>query len=674
MSSAAGPLWAAGYIDAMRTARLLGVILTVLGAGLLLAPSAGAQPPLQLTDYVTDDAGALSEPGRAAVTSAVDKLYAERHVRLWVVYVDTFSGQDAENWGRATRGMSDLGDYDALLAVATTGRAYAFLVPSAIKTVNSAQVDNLRREKIEPALRNGDWSGAALAAANGLDPATHSSSKAVLLAALGVIAVAVLVLLVVMRYRARRRRADALAAARRVDPTDADALAGIPLEALDDLSRSMVVEVDNAARTSSNELDVAVAEFGEGRTRPFTEAVANAKAALAQAFTVRQQLDDGTPETPEQRRELLTRVIVSAARADRELESQREAFEQLRDLVINAPSRLDGLTQQYVELTAHIDPAAQRLAELRHEFDPAALTSVSGNVAAAKERLEFADRNIGLAREAAVRAVSGQQTALVDAVRAAEAALGQARSLLDAVDNAAADIRHSIDGLPSLIGDAQAGIARADELLKEQKAKSAHGGELSAARDAAGRAVDYARGSGATDPLGAFAQLTRADADLNRALATIAEERASAERLRRSYQQALFTAESRVRAVSDYIDTRRGTIGPEARTRVAEAARHLQAARDEEATDMAEAIAHANTASMLAAQAQSLANDDVRAAQQVYAGRGGSDMGAMVGGLILGDLLGGGMRGGFGGWTPTSYGGSPGGSSGGGLMGGGGRF
>ncbi|CPR01504.1 transmembrane protein [Mycobacterium bohemicum DSM 44277] len=209
MSSAAGPLWAAGYIDAMRTARLLGVILTVLGAGLLLAPSAGAQPPLQLTDYVTDDAGALSEPGRAAVTSAVDKLYAERHVRLWVVYVDTFSGQDAENWGRATRGMSDLGDYDALLAVATTGRAYAFLVPSAIKTVNSAQVDNLRREKIEPALRNGDWSGAALAAANGLDPATHSSSKAVLLAALGVIAVAVLVLLVVMRYRARRRRADA---------------------------------------------------------------------------------------------------------------------------------------------------------------------------------------------------------------------------------------------------------------------------------------------------------------------------------------------------------------------------------------------------------------------------------------------------------------------------------
>ena len=478
-----------------------------------------------------------------------------------------------------------------------------------------------------------------------------------------------------MRYRARRRRAAALAAARRADPTDANALAAVPIEALDDLSRSMVVDVDNAMRTSSNELDVAIAEFGEQRTQPFSQALKNAKAALSQAFTVRQQLDDDIPETPAQQRELLTRVIVSAARADRELESQREAFEKMRDLVINASSRLDGLTQQYVELTTRIDPAAQRLAELRNDFDPAALASVSGNVAAAKERLEFADRNIGAARAAAGQAVSEQQAALVDAFRAAESALGQARALLDAVDNAAGDIRHAIAGLPSVIADAQAGIERADELLKKtQNTKSAHAGELVAARDAAGRAVEYARGGGSADPLGAFGQLTKADADLDRILATIAEEQANAERLRRSYQQALFTAESRVRGVSDYIDTRRGIIGPEARTRIAEATRHLQAARDKATTNVTEAIAHANAASTLAAQAQSLANDDLQSAQQAYAGRGGSDTGAMLGGIIIGDLLGGGMRGGLGGWSPTSFGGSSGSSSDGGLMGGGGRF
>lgn len=659
----------------MRTARLLGVVLAILTTGLLVTPSAAAQPPFRLPGYVTDNAGVLSGSSRAAVTSAVDKLYTDRHIRLWVVYVDDFAGQSAENWAKRTYSASELQNYDALLAVSTTGRAYAFLVPSAIKTVNASQVDDLRRNQIEPALRAGDWSGAAVAAANGLDSTPRSPGRVILLVALGVIVIAGVLLVLVMRYRTRRRRAAALAAARQVDPTDVNALAAVPLEALDDLSRSMVVEVDNALRTSSNELALAVDEFGEERTQPFTQAVNNAKAALSQAFTVRQQLDDDTPETPAQRRELLTRAIVSAARADRELESQTDAFEELRDLVINAPSRLDALTQQVVELTSRVAPAEQRLAELHNEFAPAALTSVSGNVTTAKERLAFADRNISSARALADQAVSGQQTGLVDAVRAAESALGQARALLDAVDSAAGDIRHAVDKLPSVMADIQAGIQHANEQLQlqNQNAKSTHTSELLAARDAAARAVDSARSGGATDPLDTFARLAKADADLNRLLATLAKEQASAERLNRSLEQALFTAESRVRGVSEYIDTRRGSVGPEARTRLAEAKRHLGAAQEKKSANPAEAIAHANAASTLAATAQSLANADVQSAQRAYARRRGDDTGALLGGIIIGDLLSGGMRGGFGGWSPTSFGGTS-SSSGGGFMGGGGRF
>ncbi len=668
----------------MRTARLLGAILTILTAGLLLAPPAGAEPPFRLSGYITDNAGALSGTGRATVRSAIDRLYADRHVRLWVVYVDDFSGQSAVNWAQRTMRASELGDYDALLAVATTGRAYAFLVPSTVQGVTGTQVDNLRHDQIEPALRDGNWSGAALAAANGLDRSSSSSGRVLLLIALGVIAAAVVVLLVVMRYRTRRRRAAELAAARRVDPTDPNALAAVPLTALDDLSRSKVVEVDNAVRTSSNELALAIDEFGERRTEPFSTAVNNAKTALSQAFEVRHQLDDGTALAPAQRRELLTRVIVSAARADRELDAQTEAFEKLRDLVINAPSRLDALTGQYVELTARITPAEQRLAELHNEFDAAALVSVSGNVAAAKERLAFADRNISAARDLAGKAVSGRQTGLVDGVHAAESALGQAGALLDAVDNAADDIRHAIASLPSVMTDIQTGIKRANEQLqKGQGTRSPHTGDLIAARDAAARAVDGARGS--ADPLGSFAQLTKADADLDRLLSTVAEEQATAERLNRSLEQALFTAQARVRGVSDYIDTRRGSIGAEARTRLSEAKRHLQAAQDKKSTNVAEAIAYANAASTLAANAQSLANADVQSAQRALARRESSDSGAMIGGIIIGDLLSGGMRGGlggwrggFGGWSPTSFGGSSSGSSpgsgGGGFVGGGGRF
>jgi predicted nucleic acid-binding Zn-ribbon protein len=659
----------------MRTARLFSVILTILTVGLLLAPPAGAQPPSQLTNYVTDNTDVLSNSGRATVAAALGKLYTERHIRLWVVYVDNFSGLSAVNWAQRTSRASDFGDYDALLAVSTAGRAYAFLVPSTVKGVSQRQVDDLRRNQIEPALRNNDWSGAAVVAADGLNVAPSSSGRVLLLGVLGLIVVAVVVLMIVMRYRARRRRAAALAAARRVDPTDADALAALPVEALDDLSRSKVVDVDNALRTSSNELTVAIDEFGAGRTDPFSKAVDNAKAALSQAFTVRKQLDDGTPLTAEQRRQLLTTVIVSAARADRELESQTEAFEQLRDLVVNAPSLLDGLTQQYVELTSRVTPTEQRLVELHSEFDAAALTSVSGNIATAKERLAFADRNISSARDLAGQSVSGQQAGLVDSFRAAESALGQARALLDAVDTAADDIRRAIAALPSVIADLEAGVKQANGRLQPtQNRKSAHTRDLIAARDAAARALDDARGGGSADPLSAFVRLTQADTVLDRLLATLANEEANADRLNRSFEQAVFTAESRVRGVSEYIDTRRGSIGADARTRLEEAKRHLQAAQGKKSTNIAEAIAHANVASTLAAQAQSLANADVQSAEHAYARRrGGNDTGALLGGIIVGDLLSGGLRGGLGGWSPTSFGGSS-GTSDGGFMGGGGRF
>jgi predicted nucleic acid-binding Zn-ribbon protein len=662
----------------MHVARLLGVILAILNVGLtgqlLLAPPAGARPPFRLADYLTDSAGVLSASGRVDVRSAVDQLYADRHVRLWVVYVDDFGDLTAENWAKRTYATSDLGGYDALLAVSTSGRAYAFLVPSTVHSVNASEVDNLRHMQIEPTLREGNWSGAAIAAANGLNKSPNSAGRVALLVVLGVIVVVVVVLLIVMRYRNRRRRAAALAAARRVDPTDENALAAVPLEALDDLSRLMVVDVDNAVRTSSNELALAIDEFGQERTDPFIRAVNNAKAAISQAFTVRQQLDDDTPETPAQRRELLTQVIVSAARADRELESQTEAFDQLRDLVINVPSRLDGLTQQYVELSARIRPTEQRQAELHNEFDAAALNSVSGNISTAQERLAFADKNISAARDLTAHVESGQQNDLVDAVRAAESALGQARSLFDAVDSAANDIRHAVASLPSLMTEIQTAITQANEQQQQSsKSKSAHTGELIAARDAAIRAVDTARGAGSADPLGAFVRLTKVDAELSRVLATLAEEKVAADRLNRSLEQALFTAESRVRGVSEYVDTRRGSIGSEARTRLAEAQRHLHTAHDTRTTNLAEAIAHANAASTLAAQAQALANADVQSAQRAYSRRSGDDTGALIGGIIISDLLRGGMGGGFG-WSPTSFGGSSRNSSGGGLMGGGGRF
>lgn len=671
----------------MRPARLLSLLAAILTAAVLVAPSAAAESPFRLPDYVTDNAGVLSDRQLADVQRSVDQLYSERRVRLWVVFVDSFAPQGAVGWAQQTRTISDLGNEDAILAVATGQRSYAFLVPPAASGGTSTKVDDIRRNQIEPALREENWAGAANAAASGLAAigkggsggggGTLSLVPLALAAGIGLMVIGALMLW--NKRRRRKRHEAAVVAAKRIDPTDPTALASVPIDALDELSRSVVVDVDNAVRTSANELVLAVEEFGEFQTTPFAAAVDNARETLKQAFNVRQKLDDNVPEPLSERRDLLTRVVVSAAKANRELAAQNEAFHQMRDLVINSPERLNALTRQLVAVTARVDPSEQTLAQLHTEFAESALQSVGRNVNAARERLAFADQAITRGRALAATPVAGEVGELVDCVRGAEAALQQANTMLDAVDSAASDIRRAVTALPAAIEDIQQGIASADGQLARGGAVKAN--ELATARIAAIDAVTEAQANGTADPLGTFTRLTQADADLDRLLAEVTEEREAAARLQRSYEQALFTAQSRVRSVSEYIDTRRGSIGPEARTRLNEATRQLEAAQATSKGDVGAAIAHANGASLLAAQAQQLANEDVRAAQRQYQShhRGNqSDMGAVIGGIILGNILSGGLGrggGGGGGWTSTTYGGSQGGSSGGGdMFGGGGRF
>jgi uncharacterized membrane protein YgcG len=209
----------------MRIVRLFGVVLTILTAGLLLAPSAGAQPPSKLLDHITDDSGVLTAADRAAVGSAIDRLYQDRHVQLWVVYVDNFNRFKPDNWADKTRTESAMGDHDVLLAVATNTELYAFTVPPQVQGLTAAELNSLQSSKIQPAVGAKNWSGAAVAAADGLDKAdalnkSASSSKHIWLliaiGVLGVLVVVVVIVVVLLLLRARRRRR----AARRGDPSD----------------------------------------------------------------------------------------------------------------------------------------------------------------------------------------------------------------------------------------------------------------------------------------------------------------------------------------------------------------------------------------------------------------------------------------------------------------------
>lgn len=133
------------------------------------APEATAPTtaPMRLDHAVTDTAKALSDEQTAAVKSAVQSLYAARDVRLWVVYVEAFNAPPGE-WARSTGSLTKMGKRDAILAVATKQRKYAFLVPPAASNDSEQAVDDMRRNTIEPKLRDGDFAGAAVAAATGL--------------------------------------------------------------------------------------------------------------------------------------------------------------------------------------------------------------------------------------------------------------------------------------------------------------------------------------------------------------------------------------------------------------------------------------------------------------------------------------------------------------------------
>ena len=189
----------------MRIVRLFGVVLTILTAGLLLATPAGAQPPSKLTDHITDNTGALTDSDRAAVSSAIDRLYQARHIQLWVVYVDNFSRFKPENWAAQTRSASGMGDHDALLAVATNTKLYAF-VPPKVQYLTTDELNSLQFRQIEPAVAAKDWSRAAVAAADGLNKSASSPKRNWLPIAIGVMAIVVVLVVVLLLFRARRSR------------------------------------------------------------------------------------------------------------------------------------------------------------------------------------------------------------------------------------------------------------------------------------------------------------------------------------------------------------------------------------------------------------------------------------------------------------------------------------
>ncbi|MBO9553058.1 TPM domain-containing protein [Cellulomonas sp.] len=638
---------------------LLGLFLLVGGT-----PASAAEPQT-LTGEITDQVGAL-DGQQGEVQAALDKLAQDTQYQLYVVYVSDFGGADPVAWAQDTAQQSGLGSEDFVLAVATDARRYA-LVPQSTGDLSTSDVEKVARAT-EDQLRNDDWAGAAIAAADGLrEQATGGGAGGfgfggILL--VGLLVIGVFVLVGWIRGRSRRQQ---VAAAPQAAP--ADELAMLPTAELDRRSSTALVAIDDALRTSEQELGFAQAQFGPSATKEFEEVLAGAKQRVTEAFRLRQTLDDDIPDSEPQVRETATRILRQCQQVAADLEAQKAGFDHLRDLQAGVEQALDAHEQSAAALQGRIEPTRATLTTLAAQYPASALASVTHNPDQARLLLEEIAATIAKGREAVARDERGTA---VGYARATEEALDQVSTLLDAVDRAGAT-------LASIGPRLDAAIASISSDLADVRRLAATNQDVAGPAATATAAIETARTAraGTGDPLAALRTITEAEAALDAALAPMREADERARRALGLLDDLIGRLDSTLRATSDFIATRRGAIGPEARTRLAEAERLRSQALDQRGHDPEQALESGRRAQELAVEAQQLAQADVEH-QQDFAGVGGRQGGGFnnVGGMVLGGILldsilrgGGGFGGGHhgGGWSDGGGGGWGGGGDGGGF-------
>ncbi|NUU31023.1 TPM domain-containing protein [Arthrobacter sp. C9C5] len=668
--------------------------LAVLGvAGLLALPAAPAlaEDPVTLdpANKIVDSAGVLGGK-KPEVETAIKKLGTDHQMNLYVVYVKTFQNpSDSGQWAETVAEKANLGSNSLVLAVATEARKYQLSKPVNSKITN-AQRENIIKNAVDPQLRNGDYAQAAIDTAAAIGDAAGGGSGSVpsgagngVLVGVGVVAAGGVGTYLYLRNR-RKKAAAAGGAGYGPQGADLDPLAGLSVEELRRKSGSLLIEADDAIKSSEQELGFAQAQYGDAAVGNFTKALQDAKAHMSESFKLQQQLDDHIPDTEEQQRTWLGEIIRRSEAALSSLQEQKADFDSLRELEKNAPQALAAVGTGATEAEAKIAAAEESLTGLRAKYAESALTQVADNISQAKERLAFVQNASATARD---KLNAGEGSLAAVAVRAAEESLHQTNVLLGAITKVAANLDEASGGLESAVVDTSQDLAQARAMIQS----GAHP-ELAgpvAGVEAALAQVKAEIQAGKIDPITTLERVENAHQFLDTALTGIRDQQEQARRAQASLQQSIMSAQAQISATSDYITARRGGVGTEARTRLAEAQRNLDYALSISRTDPVTALQYAQQAHSLAAQAAQLAQADVDQfggyANQGYGrggmfggGGGGGLGGAILGGILINSILhGGGGGGGWGGGGDSGSGWGGGGDSGGGWggdFGGGGDF
>jgi uncharacterized membrane protein YgcG len=647
------------------------VTLTAALAAAMLTAGGGAwaTDPVDLgSGHVYDESDVLTSSEEAQAQARTEKLRNDTGLDLWVAFVPTFTNPSAAaEWATDTATQNGLGPTQYLLAVSTDGRQY-YLWGDPSGQVSDEQLGNIEQQHIQPALSDGDWVGAVDATADGLSEAVGVTTTeggepssgggfptAFVIFLVVVVAVGVVVWLVI---RSRRKKVAGGGTSPAVEQIDTKELKRRAAAAL--------IETDDAIKTSTQELGFAKAQFGDAATVEFEKALADAQQNLTDAFTLQQQLDDATPDTEQQIREWYTRIISLCEQANAGLDEKAAAFDELRKLEQNAPEALARAQGERQKAAASLEGADTQLQALKAAYAPAALATVADNPEQARQRIAFADEQLAAA-QTAIGAGQGGEAAV--GIRAAEEAIGQAVMLEDAIGKLAADLSAGEANAAALITELEQDVTVAQTLPDDD-------GRVAAAIAATKQQIDAARAnlaSTAKRPLVTLQSLEAANQQIDGVVKSVRDAEAQAQRARQMVGQVIMQAQAQVSAAEDYITARRGAVGAEARTRLAEAGASLVRAQQLQSTDPQQAMQQAQRADQLAGAAIQLAQSDVGSFDGGGFGGmfgpgggqqsgGGGMLGAVLGGIVINSMLGGGGGRSSGGGMGGMFGGSSGGS------------
>ncbi|WP_176697173.1 TPM domain-containing protein [Microbacterium sp. 3J1] len=630
----------------------LTAVVAAAAVGVLSASSASATDPVTLdAGYVTDDAGALSSSEKAAVESRLQTLTENSNADLFVVLVDEFtSPSDNVGWADTVAENNNLGPEQYLLAIAVEGRSY-YISAAAGGPLSDGKLDDVE-EKIQPLLAQDDWDGAILLAADEIQGDGGAGAIRATLIVAGIIAAGLILWLVIALVRRSRRAAEIRRrGAMPETPDPDDPFSTLTDDQVQTRAGAALVQADDAITSSREELGFAVAQFGEAATSEFSGAVEAAEAKMAEAFDLKQKLDDEVEDTVFDRRAWHIRIIGLCDEIDDILDENTEAFDALRKLQENAPQELERVRRERQALEPLLTDAPQQLAALSAEYDPAALSTIADNPAQAEERAALADRAIGAAAQALAAGRSGEAAF---AIRTAEQSVAQATQLIQAIGALGGELSAIEAQAQSLVAELQADLVTAQRIPDV-------GGVIATAAAATTQQLQRAQAhlAGASrSPQLVLEALTAANAQIDGAIAQGTQAVERARRVQQMLEQTLSQAGSEIRAARDFIETRRGTVGSTARTRLSQAEATLTRALDLRASDPDAALTDAGRALDLARQATASAQADVTAMSPSryesdgWGGGGifgGSSGGSGLGGDILGGIIGGLLSGGGGG-------------------------